>query len=79
MAGNNRPSHRVYAVRDRDNDDAFWTRIGSVFPHQDGKGFNVIFDALPVDGRAVLREVKDEDEPEAPKAKATRSGKKRAA
>jgi len=79
MAGNNRPSHRVYAVRERVDDDAFWTRIGSAFPHQDGKGFNIVFDAVPVDGRAVLRELKDEDEEDAPKEKTTRSRKKRAA
>ena len=40
-----------------------WTRIGVAFPHKDGKGFNVILQALPVDGRIELRlhEVKEKD------------------
>ena len=80
MAGNNRPTHRVYTVRDRDDDDAFWTRIGSAFPHQDGKGMNVLLDALPVDGRLVLRELSDDDAEEKddkPKSKRRTAAKKR--
>ena len=40
-----------------------WTRIGVAFPHKDGKGFNVILQALPVDGRIELRlhEAKEKD------------------
>ena len=40
-----------------------WTRIGVAFPHRDGKGFNVILQALPVDGRIELRlhEAKEKD------------------
>ena len=41
----------------------FWVQIGSVFAHKSGKGFDVILDALPVNGRIVLLEPKD-----APKA-----------
>ena len=77
----NRPSHRAYTVRDRgDNEDPFWTRIGAVFPHKDGKGFNLVLDALPVDGRVVVREFDaGEDEDQEPEKKPTRSRKKRAA
>jgi hypothetical protein len=32
-----------------------WTRIGVAFPHSDGKGFNVLLQALPLDGKMVLR------------------------
>ena len=40
-----------------------WTRIGVAFPHKDGKGFNVILQALPLDGRIELRvhEAKEKD------------------
>lgn len=55
------PTHRVYTVRG-EGDDAFWTRIGSCWPHKDGKGFNLQLDALPIDGRLVLREPSAEDE-----------------
>lgn len=32
-----------------------WTRIGSAWPHMDGKGFNAELRALPVSGKLVLR------------------------
>jgi hypothetical protein len=32
-----------------------WTRIGSAWPHKDGKGFNAELRALPVSGKLVLR------------------------
>jgi hypothetical protein len=32
-----------------------WTKLGVAFPHQDGKGFNVVLHAVPLDGKLVLR------------------------
>ena len=49
------PSHVAYQVRDREGKKGIWTRIGSVWPHADGKGFNVQLDAVPLDGRISLR------------------------
>jgi hypothetical protein len=49
------PSHVAYQVRDREDGKAFWTRIGSAWPHGDGKGFTVQIDALPLNGRISLR------------------------
>ena len=46
-------------MRDRDGQKGIWTRIGSVWPHNDGKGFNVQLDAVPLDGRITLRIVAD--------------------
>jgi hypothetical protein len=34
---------------------SFWTRIGSAWQHKDGKGFNVQFECVPLDGRITLR------------------------
>lgn len=57
------PSHSVYTVRDRgEGKKAFWTRIGSAWPHQDGQGFNVQLESLPLDGRITLRV--DSEKPE---------------
>ena len=53
------PSHVAYQVRDREGQKGFWTRIGSAWPHADGKGFNVQLDAVPLDGRVSLRVVAD--------------------
>jgi hypothetical protein len=55
-AGSKSPSHIAYHVRDREGGKGFWTRIGSAWAHQDGKGFNVQLDGLvPLDGRLTLR------------------------
>lgn len=32
-----------------------WLRIGTAFPHKDGKGFSVNLQAVPVDGHVELR------------------------
>jgi len=63
---NGRPSHRAYVVEDRESDQTeqggFWTRIGSAWPHKDGKGLNlVLVPGLAVSGRLILREYTDED------------------
>lgn len=76
-----KPSHKAYAVEDRvvegEETDAFWTRIGSAWPHKDGKGLNVVLSALPVNGRLVLREYTPEDEKaDEEKAKKSRYQKK---
>jgi hypothetical protein len=49
------PSHVAYQVRDREGKKGFWTRIGSVWPHADGKGFNLQLEVVPLDGRVTLR------------------------
>jgi hypothetical protein len=45
-----------------EGNDAFWTRIGSAWPHKDGKGLNLVLSALPINGRLVLREYTPDDE-----------------
>ncbi len=49
------PSHIAYQVRDREGRKAFWTRIGSAWAHQDGNGFNIQLECVPLDGRVILR------------------------
>ena len=49
--------YTVYTIVKRDRKDDFWLNIGVAFPHDDGKGFNVFLQALPLgDGKIVLRE-----------------------
>jgi hypothetical protein len=55
-----RPTHRVYAVT-KNGDKTFWTEIGAAWSHQDGKGFNVKLDYLPLTGaEIVIREPRTE-------------------
>ena len=67
QAMSGKPSHKVFVVEDKEvaegeDNDAFWTRIGSAWPHKDGKGLNLVLSALPINGRLVLREYTTEDE-----------------
>ena len=51
---------RVYSIVPRPKQDDYWLNIGAAFPHDDGKGFNVLLQALPIpqDGQCkiVIRE-----------------------
>lgn len=49
------PMYRAYSVIEREKDQPFWLNLGVAFPHKDGKGLNVILQALPLDGKLVLR------------------------
>ena len=66
MSDNKKPTHKVFVVEEREgegkDEDAFWTRVGSAWAHKDGKGFNVVLSALPVNGRLVLRTFTEEDD-----------------
>jgi hypothetical protein len=50
--------YRVYSIIERPKNDDYWLNIGVAFPHDDGKGFNVMLQALPLhgNGKIVLRE-----------------------
>ena len=77
MSSDNQPAFRVYSVIKREGKDDFWLNIGLAFPHNDGKGFNVMLQAMPFDGKLVLRETAEEEKPqpkEEPKQAATKSG-----
>jgi hypothetical protein len=52
---NQQPSYQAYTVIKRENADPFWLNIGAAFMHQDGDGFNIVLQALPIDGKIVLR------------------------
>jgi len=49
-----KPTFYAYHVRDVE-DKGYFTRIGAAFPHKDGKGFSILIDTLPRDGRITLR------------------------
>jgi hypothetical protein len=52
-----RPSHAVYVV-DGEGENAFWTKIGAAWAHEDGEGFNLMLTAFPLSGRLVVRKPK---------------------
>ena len=48
------PNYTAYTVIKREGQDDFWIAIGGAWMHQDGDGYNVILQALPIDGKIVL-------------------------
>jgi hypothetical protein len=71
------PTHRAYSVIRREGQDDFWLNLGLVFDHKDGKGFNIMLQALPIDGKIVCREITDEEHVEdaaVPNASRSRNG-----
>jgi hypothetical protein len=57
----NRPSHRLFTVNG-DGDNARWTDIGVAWATRDGKGFTLNLNALPLNGRLVMRIIDNKDE-----------------
>ena len=60
-----RPTHTAYSVREYQKGSetkSDWTRIGIAWAHRDGEGFDIILDALPVNGRVALRKSKPKSE-----------------
>lgn len=53
---NKKPSHNVYTVRaGSENGSDYWTKVGVAFAHNDKKGFSVVLDSLPIDGKLTIR------------------------
>lgn len=55
------PTHSVFVV-EGEGETAFWTRIGTAWPHKDGSGFNLQLSAMPVAGRLVIRKARPQGE-----------------
>lgn len=54
-----RPTHRVYAAT-KNGEKQFRRPIGAMWPHADGKGFNLRLDYLPLnDAKIVVRVIAD--------------------
>lgn len=61
-SGLKKPFMLAYTVKPiGDGQKSVWTKLGAAWEHRDGQGFDVQMDAIPVDGRLVLRTVRDED------------------
>jgi hypothetical protein len=51
-----KPPYIAYSVRDRgEGKDSHWTEIGVAFPHKDGKGYDILFEVVPLSGRMSIR------------------------
>ena len=60
-----RPTHTAYSVREYQKNgqkESDWTRIGVAWAHRDGDGFDIILEALPINGRVALRKSKPKSE-----------------
>ena len=61
-----KPTHIAYVVKEAKPDSGkpdIWRRVGSVWPHKNGNGFDVVvYDQISVSGRIVCTERKDKAE-----------------
>jgi hypothetical protein len=60
-----KPTHAVYHVRGKGK-NAYWTKVGAAWIHDDGEGLNVSLDFVPVNdaGRLVVRANKADGQPQ---------------
>jgi hypothetical protein len=42
-----------------DGEGAIWTPIGAAWPNKDGLGFSISCDAVPLQGRIVMRAIQE--------------------
>lgn len=58
---NRKPPFRLYIVNG-EGEKAIWIPVGAAWPHQDGKGYSINLDAIPVTGRLVMRAASETSE-----------------
>ncbi|MEO1346752.1 MAG: hypothetical protein AAFV74_21620 [Pseudomonadota bacterium] len=57
-----KPFMLAYSVKPiGDGKKSIWTKIGAAWAHKDDQGYEVRMEAVPLDGRLVLRAVKETD------------------
>lgn len=56
-----KPTHRLYRVTG-EGKQASWTPIGAAWPNKDGHGFTISCDAVPLQGRIVMRAIAETKE-----------------
>lgn len=55
-----RPTHIIWQVIG-EGDKGRWTRIGAGWPNRDGKGLTLKFEAYPLTGRILVRELEQNE------------------
>ncbi|MDX2263461.1 MAG: hypothetical protein NW215_00620 [Hyphomicrobiales bacterium] len=50
---NNRPTHRAF-VTFGEGRNKVWREIGAAWAHEDGEGFNVKLDLMPLQGQQII-------------------------
>ncbi len=61
----NRPTHTAYSVRKYQKNGEHksdWTQVGVAWAHGDGNGFDIVLEALPVNGKIAIRKNKPKPE-----------------
>jgi hypothetical protein len=61
----NRPTHTAFSVRKYQKNGEHrsdWTPVGVAWLHNDGEGFDIVLEAIPVSGRIALRKNKPKSE-----------------
>lgn len=59
-SGGKRPDYIAYNVKHSNDGKGHWNKVGAAWQHQDGQGYDLALDSIPMDGRVTLRELRDE-------------------
>lgn len=69
MAENKSPDFIVHVTREYGEGKeakTFWSRVGVAWKHKNGEGYNILLDAVPVDGKLVMLPPPEDKEGDAP-------------
>lgn len=55
-----KPDMGAYNVNNANNGKAYWNKVGVAWSHKDGQGFDIDLHSVPVNGRVVLRAMRDQ-------------------
>lgn len=59
---NKKPAYVAYTVTEQEGrDKGYFTRIGVAFKHGKGDGLTLLLNAMPLDGKVVLRAPQDDN------------------
>lgn len=71
MTDQQQPMYRAYTLVEREHEKPFWLNVGVAFVHKDGKGYNLILQALPLTGKLVLRQYEEQPNGSPPESSPT--------
>lgn len=59
-SGGKKPEFLAYSVLESKNGKTYWHKVGAVWPHRDGQGYELDLDSLPRTKRVSLRKLREE-------------------
>lgn len=55
-----KPEYLAYNVQESRDGKGHWSQVGAAWAHRDGQGYDIQLSSVPVNGRVILRELREE-------------------